>query len=76
MEHRTRFEASMDKKQAMREADASGQVADSMAVRMALMDRVDSGEISLEQAQSELAKIKRNAKNNGKVTRAQAYARG
>ena len=76
MEPRDRFDAARDKKQAMNEADAAGQVADSMAIRMALMARVHSGEISLEQAQSELAKIKRSAKKNGQLTRAQAYSRG
>ena len=60
-------------KRALKEADASGQVADSMEVRKALMERVHKGVITLEQAQAELAKIKRGAKAAGKVTRAQAF---
>ncbi len=43
---------------------------------MALMSRVHSGEITLEQAQSELKKIKRGAKTAGMVTRSQAFSRG
>lgn len=60
-------------KRALREADAGGQVADSMEVRKALMERVHKGEITLEEAQAELAKIKRGAKAAGKVTRSQAF---
>ena len=60
-------------KRALKDSDASGQVADSMDVRKALMERVHKGEITLEQAQAELAKIKRGAKAAGKVTRSQAF---
>lgn len=76
MESRTRFEAAIEKRQAVKVAEASGHVADSMNVRMALMERVRSGEITLEKAQSELKKIKAGAKKSGKVTRAQAFSRG
>jgi polyhydroxyalkanoate synthesis regulator phasin len=67
------FWAAAARKDALQSAEAAGQVADSMEVRKALMDRVHTGEITLEQAQAELANIKRNAKRNGKVTRNQAY---
>jgi hypothetical protein len=70
------FWRAQEKKSALRQAESSGQVADSMDVRMALMDRVHSGEITLERAQAELAKIKRGAKSSGKVTRAQAFRAG
>lgn len=40
------------------------------------MERVESGELSLEQAQAELAQIKRGAKKGGMVTREQAYEFG
>jgi hypothetical protein len=73
---RTAFEASIDKKAALNEAEKSGAVADSKEVRLALMERVHRGEITLEQAQAELKKIKAGAKKAGKVTRAQAYSRG
>jgi len=74
--HRTRFEAAMDKREALKTAEAAGQVADNMDVRLALMARVHSGEITLAQAQAELKKIKSGAKRAGLVTRAQAFSRG
>jgi len=73
---RTRFEASLEKRKAVKDAEASGKVADSMDVRRALMDRVDSGEITLADAQAKLKKIKSGAKRAGLVTRAQAFSRG
>jgi hypothetical protein len=39
------------------------------------MKRVHDGEITLERAQAELSKIKRNAKRNGLKTRDQFYKR-
>ena len=57
----------------VRAAEAGGKVADSLEVRMALMARVHAGEISLEAAQAELARIKRGAKKSGQVTRGQAW---
>lgn len=70
------FWRNQERKSALKEAETNGQVADSMEVRKALMDRVNSGEITLEEAQSELAKIKRGAKKAGKLTRSQAFNRG
>lgn len=64
------------KQNALTEAEESGQVADSIAVRSALMARVRSGEITLAEAQAELAKIKRGAKKAGKITRSQAWRQG
>ena len=54
---------------AIRAAEADGKVADSMDYRMALMERVHKGEITLEAAQAELKRVKRNAKKNGLTTR-------
>ena len=48
-------------------------VADSLDVRMALIARMNAGEMTLEQVQNELKRIKRGAKAAGKITRAQAY---
>ena len=62
-----------ERHRAMVQAEDAGQVADSLDVRMAILSRVKSGEITLEQAQQELKRIKRGAKKAGKVTRAQAY---
>ncbi len=73
---RTRFDAALEKRQAIKNAEAAGQVADSMEVRKALMERVLSGEISPEYAQKELARIKRDAKKKGLITREQAFSRG
>jgi len=57
-------------------AESSGQVADSMELRKQLLARVHAGEMTLEEAQAQLARVKRQAKSNGKVTRAQAYRGG
>ncbi len=73
---RTRFEASIAKREAVKAAEASGQVADSMEIRRALIERMDAGELTLEQVQAQLKKIKSAAKRNGLVTRAQAFSRG
>lgn len=54
-------------------AEASGDVADSMDVRRALIAKMDSGEMTLAEVQAELKRIQRTAKKSGKVTRAQAY---
>ena len=64
------------KLEAVRKAENEGIVADSMEVRTALLARMDAGELTLEQVQSELKKIQRNAKKNGKITRNQAFLRG
>lgn len=57
----------------MRDAEGQGVVADSMEFRLELMERVRSGEITLAESQAELARVKRNAKKNGQVTRNQAF---
>lgn len=64
------------KREAVNTAQASGKVADSMEVRLALMARVHAGEITLEAAQAELARIKRGAKAAGMTTRAKAFREG
>jgi hypothetical protein len=73
---RTRFEASMDKRKALGDAEAAGMVADSAEVRIALMQRLKAGELTLAEVQAELKRIKRQAKKNGKITRSQAFSRG
>lgn len=73
---RTRWEASFDKRKELNRAESAGEVADSMEYRTTLMNRVHAGEITLEQAQEELKKVKLNAKKNGMVTRSQAFSRG
>ena len=73
---RTRWEASIDKRRAMKKAEEAGEVADSMEVRHQLLEKVRKGEATLEQVQIELRKIKRSARRNGQITRSQAYRRG
>lgn len=59
----------------IKSAEEAGSVADSMEVRLALIARMDAGELTLTQVQAELARIKRSAKRNGQVTRNQAFLR-
>lgn len=73
---RTRFEAALDKRAHVKAAEAAGEVADSQAVRLVLMARVEAGEITLEAAQTELKKIQAGAVKAGLVTRNQAFKRG
>ena len=68
-----RFYRVQEQRANVNKAEASGRVADSLEVRKALMERVHKGEITLKAAQAELAKIKRNAKKAGMVTRNQAF---
>lgn len=51
-------------------------VADSLDVRIALIERMNKGELTLKDVQQQLKKIKANAKKNGQITRTQAYLRG
>lgn len=62
-----------ERRDAQKKDEAEGKVADSMGVRLALMDRVHKGEITLEEAQAQLKKIKSAAKRNGQITRNQAF---
>ena len=55
------WEAVRIRNQAVKDAEASGVIADSMEVRLKLMSQVKSGKISLKEAQAELAKIKSSA---------------
>jgi hypothetical protein len=59
-----------------RKAEADGRVADSISVRLALIARMDAGELTLAQVQSELKRIQRGAKSAGQITRAKAYSGG
>lgn len=69
----TRRDVIKRKRDAVREAELNGDVADSMDVRMAMVKRYESGEISMEEMQSGLASIKKAAKRNGKTTRANVF---
>lgn len=65
-EHKRRMEQ-------QRAAEDAGRVADSMAVRLALIAKMDAGEMTLAEVQTELKRIQRAAKKAGQITRAQAY---
>lgn len=58
---------------ALRMAETDGEVADSLDVRLALLARVKSGELTLEESKKELRRIQRGAKKRGLKTRSQIY---
>jgi hypothetical protein len=60
-------------KAALKQAEADGVVADNMEVRKELVRQFETKQITFEEMQAKLAKIKRDAKKNGKVTRNQAF---
>jgi hypothetical protein len=68
-----RFWRNEQRKDNLRAAEAAGTIADSMDVRKALIAKMEAGEMTLEQVQAELARIKRGAKAAGKTTRAKAF---
>lgn len=70
------YETHSRKNKAVRASEESGEVADSMEVRLALIARMKAGELTLDQVQAELKRIKKSAKASGKITRAQAYRHG
>lgn len=61
------------RRQRVKEREAAGEVADSLATRRELMAQVHAGHLSLADAQATLRRLQRNAKKNGLVTRAQAH---
>ena len=63
----------MDRLSLLEKAEADGRIADSGEVRLELIQRVTRGEITLDECQAELRKIKRQAKSRGMVTRSQAW---
>lgn len=73
---RTKFEASRDKFAELHRSEAAGEVADSLDVRKALIQRMTAGELTLDQVQAELKRIRRGAAKAGKVTRTAAFRRG
>ena len=73
---RTRFEAALDKRANVKACEEKGLIADSKEVRMELIRRMDAGELTLDQVQEELKRIKRNAKKNGMLTQSQAFNQG
>lgn len=72
-ESMTRFEQRIARRDALKKAEASGEVADSHAVRMTLVEKMHAGEMTLEQVQAELRRIQRSAKHRGLKTRDDFY---
>ena len=72
-DRRNKFDATTEKRTAIREAEAKGQVADSLDVRGDLIARMEAGEFDLAECQQRLALIKRTAKHNGLKTRNQIW---
>jgi len=72
---RSYAEKRYDRRDAVNKADKAEEVCDSMSVRMALIERMNSGELTLKEVQAELKKIKRDGKKAGKLTLHQVYMR-
>lgn len=73
---RTREDARYLKRKAVEEAEANGLIADSMEARIAIVRRIESGEITPAEGAAELRSLKRNAKRNGKTTRQAVWRNG
>lgn len=73
MRRRDWYDRRLDKRVALQIAEEQGGVADSTEFRQALVAKLQSGEMTLNQVQEELRKVKREAKKNGKKTRAQIW---
>ncbi|WP_139671760.1 hypothetical protein [Pseudomonas sp. F16(2018)] len=73
MRRRDWYDRRLDKRAALQIAEKEGGVADSTEFRQALVAKLQSGEMTLDQVQEELRKVKREAKKNGKKTRAQIW---
>lgn len=76
MMRRSSWDARLDKRVNIEKLEEQGLIADSMEVRMSLVERVMRGEITPEQSREELKRIQRNAKRNGLKTRNQAWREG
>ncbi|MND23309.1 hypothetical protein D3C76_274390 [compost metagenome] len=73
MRRRDWYDRRLDKRVALQIAEEQGVVADSTEFRQALVAKLQSGEMTLDQVQEELRKVKREAEKNGKKTRAQIW---
>lgn len=73
MRRRDWYDRRLDKRVALQLAEEQGIVADSTDFRQALVSKIKAGEVTVQQAQAELSKVKREAKKNGKKTRSQIW---
>jgi hypothetical protein len=72
---RSATEARLDRREALKRGEEAGEVADSMDVRRGLIRRMEAGELTLDEVQRELKRIKRAGKAAGKLTRDQVWRR-
>ncbi|KTC33747.1 hypothetical protein AO265_35830 [Pseudomonas sp. ABAC61] len=73
MSRRDWYDSRLDKRVALQIAEEQGIVADSSALRASLVAKIHAGEMTIEQVQAELRKVKREAKKNGLRTRDQIW---
>ena len=73
MRRRDWYDRRLDKRVALQIAEEQGLVADSTEFRQALVAKLHSGEMTIDQVQEELRKVKREAKKHGKKTREQIW---
>jgi hypothetical protein len=73
MSRRDWYDRRMDKRVALNIAEEQGIAADSSELRASLVAKIHSGEMTIEQVQAELRKVKREAKKNGLKTREQIW---
>ncbi|CAI8754443.1 hypothetical protein [Pseudomonas chlororaphis] len=73
MRRRDWYDRRLDKRVALQIAEEQGIVADSTEFRRSLVTKIESGELTLQQAKDELRKVKREAKKSGKKTRSQIW---
>jgi hypothetical protein len=73
MSRRDWYDRRIDKRVALQIAEEQGIVADSTSYRTELVERINSGAITLREGQEELRKVIRDAKKNGKKTRSQIW---
>lgn len=73
MSRRDWYDRRLDKRVALKIAEEQDLVADSTALRMELVAKMKSGELTQQEALEVLRKVKRDAKKNGKKTRSQIW---
>ncbi|MDD1016887.1 hypothetical protein [Pseudomonas rubra] len=73
MSRRDWYDRRLDKRVALQIAEEQGLVADCTELRQTLVAKLKSGEMTIEQVQAELRKVKHDAKKNGKKTRSQIW---
>lgn len=73
MSRRDWYDRRLDKRVALQIAEEQGLVADSSELRASLVAKVHAGEMTIEQVQAELRRVKREAKKSGMKTRDQIW---